>query len=366
MPSPFFSSPCRGRFLKRPFFAASPGSFLKPAFQFFLTLSSLVRRSGPGVCFFFAGAASFGFKVAGFLLLLSVLLPIPAIRAQQKAIPVHPKITGIDHLIFYSSDLKSARGFYGTKLGLNAGGSGCRETSRTCFTSNWATRQHIELEGSDSCPRGGCLKEIVFETGDARKLRSYLSAQGVKVGPISKGRNLSIRFDSQDPESHRIGFVQFPFIAIDDLPIGVHVGPPFLHAGIIVKDRPTMEHFYKDILGFRPYWHGGRTDDRDDWVSLQAPDGSDWVEFMLNVPDNADKRTLGVANHLALGVRDIQAAKAQLVKNGVALTEEPKIGRGGKWQLNVYDPDGTRIEFMEFAPVQKPCCSEYTAPHPKP
>jgi hypothetical protein len=39
---------------------------------------------------------------------------------------------------------------------------------------------------------------------------------------------------------------------------------------------------------------------------------------------------------------------------------------GGKWQMNLYDPDGTRIEFMEFTPVQKPCGSEYTAPHPKP
>ncbi len=26
----------------------------------------------------------------------------------------------------------------------------------------------------------------------------------------------------------------------------------------------------------------------------------------------------------------------------------------------------TRIELMEFTPAQKPCCSEYTGPHPKP
>jgi len=32
--------------------------------------------------------------------------------------------------------------------------------------------------------------------------------------------------------------------------------------------------------------------------------------------------------------------------------------------LNVYDPDETRVEFMEFTPVQKPCCSDYTGPHP--
>jgi hypothetical protein len=69
---------------------------------------------------------------------------------------------------------------------------------------------------------------------------------------------------------------------------------------------------------------------------------------------------------LRWGVPDIQAAREQLVKNGVHLTEEPKLGRDGKWQLNLYDPDQTRIEFMEFAPKEKPCCSEFTGPHPKP
>jgi len=44
----------------------------------------------------------------------------------------------------------------------------------------------------------------------------------------------------------------------------------------------------------------------------------------------------------------------------------PKFGREGKWQLNLYDPDGTRVELMEFTPVEKPCCSDCTGPHPKP
>jgi predicted enzyme related to lactoylglutathione lyase len=71
-------------------------------------------------------------------------------------------------------------------------------------------------------------------------------------------------------------------------------------------------------------------------------------------------------NHIALGVADIQAAKQQLVKNGASLSEEPKLGRDGKWQLNLYDPDDTRVEFMEFKPKEKPCCSEYSGTHPAP
>jgi len=87
---------------------------------------------------------------------------------------------------------------------------------------------------------------------------------------------------------------------------------------------------------------------------------------MLHVSPHADKQELGVMNHIALGVTDIQAAKAQLLKNGWKPGEEPQMGRDGKWQLNVYDPDLTRVEFMEFTPVHKPCCSEFAGPHPKP
>jgi hypothetical protein len=102
------------------------------------------------------------------------------------------------------------------------------------------------------------------------------------------------------------------------------------------------------------------------WVDMQVPEGTDWIEYMLNVAANADKRTLGVMNHIALGVPDVRAAANQLEKAGVKLTEQPKIGRDGKWQLNLYDPDDTRVELMGFTPTEKPCCAEYTGPHPKP
>jgi catechol 2,3-dioxygenase-like lactoylglutathione lyase family enzyme len=72
-------------------------------------------------------------------------------------------------------------------------------------------------------------------------------------------------------------------------------------------------------------------------------------------------------NHIALGVENIKPATERLRDDGaVPILEEPKIGRDGKWQLNLYDPDGTRVELMEFTPVKKPCCSEFTGPHPKP
>ena len=133
----------------------------------------------------------------------------------------------------------------------------------------------------------------------------------------------------------------------------------------MLSDREAMDKFYKDVLGFHVYWHGGMKEGETNWVDMQVPDGTDWIEYMLNVPSNAGKHTLGVMNHIALGVPNVRAAANQLERSGVKLTEQPKIGRDGKWQLNLYDPDETRVELMEFTPVEKPCCAEYTGPHPK-
>jgi hypothetical protein len=93
-----------------------------------------------------------------------------------------------------------------------------------------------------------------------------------------------------------------------------------------------------------------------DWVAMRVPEGTDWLEYMLNVND-PDPHRLGVMHHFSLGVPDIQAGYKLAVERGYKSSETPKIGRDGKWQYNLYDPNFTRVELMEPKPVQKPCCS---------
>jgi len=293
------------------------------------------------------------------------LLCLP-LAARDK--PSRPKITGIGHLRIYVTDLGNSRQFYAKLFGVRPNGGECDDKSGRCFTIGWGRGQRIELEHAPSSGTKNWIAEIAFATDDVEKMRSYLVARGVSASKISKytydKRIIEAHFEARDPEGHPISFIQRFAFAIDDPGFGDPWFVRILHAGLVVRDRPVEDHFYKDILGFRPYWHGGRKDDNDDWVSLQVPDGTDWVEYMLNISPDADHRTLGVMNHIALGVEDIHVTQQQLIKNGWTGTEQPKIGRGGKWQLNLYDPDNTRVEFMEFTPTQKPCCSEYTGPHP--
>ena len=133
------------------------------------------------------------------------------------------------------------------------------------------------------------------------------------------------------------------------------VSERMIHAGFIVKDREAADRFYRDILGFQLQWFGGMRDDRTDWVSMRVPEGTDWLEYMLNV-NNPTPRTRGVMNHLALGVPSTEQGYKTVTERGLN-AEKPKIGRDGKWQLNLYDPNLTRAELMEPRPVQTPCCS---------
>jgi catechol 2,3-dioxygenase-like lactoylglutathione lyase family enzyme len=272
-----------------------------------------------------------------------------------------PQISGIAFVRVSVQDLQAAISFYGGTLRLPS--LKCDRGNAKCFFVS--PLQRIEVSVSENPWKPNRIETIGIFTSDAGELRKYLVLQGQKPGELSTDSHGISSFQIQDPEHHALEFVQSHGV------LSSVAGPPpiaghIIHAGFVVNNRAAMDTFYKDILGFRLYWHGGMTDDKTQWVDMQVPDGTDWIEYMLNIPADADKHTLGVMNHIALGVPDVKAAAKALEANGVKLTEQPKIGRDGKWQLNLYDPDQTRVEFMEFTPVEKPCCAEYTGPHPKP
>jgi len=102
---------------------------------------------------------------------------------------------------------------------------------------------------------------------------------------------------------------------------------------------------------------------------MQVPEGTDWIEYILDLPANPSLAQLGSANHLAPGVVSVAELQKKLEVRGWKPEpgKNPQVlGADGKMQLDLRDPDGTRIEFMEFAPVKTPCCSPYTGPQPSP
>ena len=285
--------------------------------------------------------------------------------------PSRPPLTSVSHLAVYAADPAKSEAFYVHDLGATKQPDPENPAGARYYFS---PSQFVEVlplpAGYTSINR---LDHAAFNTADAEAMRAYLKSKGVKVpARVQSGSDGSRWFDVADPEGAGIQFVQPPANppAIAPNPLSSHI----IHVGFIIHNRTNEDAFWRGILGFRPYWFGGMRDDHPTWISLQVPDGTDWLEYMvvgtpdtLGIPPTMKAADLGVLNHFSLGVANTRDAYT-LLWNGERLqgqTAVPKIGRDAKWQLNLLDPDGTRAEIMEFHAIGKPCCSPFTAPDPE-
>ena len=304
------------------------------------------------------------------LLLSSALLCVPFRLAAQS--PGRPKITGIATVAVYASDLDKAQQFYEAFLGFPPARP---EETRSSRQYRVNASQSIQVRPLPSGETDD-LAYVAFATSDAHALRKYLLSKNVPVQGSVQARADGAQFLwVSDPEGHRIEFIQLPRRRPSLLHAGQHPRPKeqpvshhILHAGFIVHDRAAEDRFYRDVLGFRVAWYGGMVDGRTDFVDMQVPDGTDWLEYMLHSSSPPTPAVSGILNHFALGVGDIHQAADLLQQRGwhPSSRSHAQIGRDGKWQLNLFDPNGTRVELMELRPVQTPCCSPYTVPVPPP
>jgi catechol 2,3-dioxygenase-like lactoylglutathione lyase family enzyme len=298
---------------------------------------------------------------------LAIILALSALHlsASAQATPKRPRILGIDHVSFYTTAPDGVKKLYGDLLGL-APALTLEPANRSGTLRYMVGTQWIGYSPAPDPKATDRMDHVAFTTDNIGALRKYLIAQGIKVPEIQGRSDHSLYFTVNDPEAHRIEFVERGPGEVAP-PAASAVSRHMIHTGFVVYHRDAEDHFYRDILGFRPYWHGfDKPGAGDDWVALQVPDGTDWLEYMLNQPEHMDLQLTGVMNHISLGVADMKKAQALMESHGLKShgDEQAEIGKDGKWQLDVFDPDLSRVELMEFKPVQKPCCSDFTAPHP--
>ncbi len=295
-----------------------------------------------------------------------------AAAAQMPDKPLaRPRITGISHIAIYASNPAATDRFYREVLG--AVRLPDPENPKGVRYALSAT-QFIEVLPLPPDVGINRLDHTAWNTDDAEALRHYLGHKSWKVpGQLEKGADGSLWFAVKDPEGNKVEFVQPP-APLKPLAATSAIGRHIIHVGYLVHSRDVENTFYRDLLSFRPYWFGGMTEGKLDWVSQQAPDSHDWLEYMLTsdsagsgIPATVSQHELGVLDHLSIGVSSVDEAYKVLV-SGNRLTgrhdNHPHYGRDGKGQFNLYDPDGTRIELMDFHATNKPCCSPFTADDP--
>jgi catechol 2,3-dioxygenase-like lactoylglutathione lyase family enzyme len=283
-------------------------------------------------------------------------------RMAAQATPVRPKITGVASFAVKVSDLTRARAFYSGVLGLDEAFT----TKSPVGGPDLATfkineRQYVYLAPGLSGDESRLLF-VGYETDDARAMRTYLASKGVAVPdavtPDPQG-NLSLMVN--DPEGNAIQFIQYVAGSLHARSAGRflsdrRLSTEALHVGYRIHDAARLDRFYQDILGFRLMWKGGNRDTEFRWISMLVPDGTEWLEYMVDT-GTPSPRTLGIWNHLAFGTLDQQAVARAVVARGYQGQAQPKIGRDGRWLMDLTDPDLTRVEFMIRKPVETPCCS---------
>ena len=303
----------------------------------------------------------------------AVLLSTVTLNAIAQSASARPKITGISHLAVYTSDPAATDHYYVNLLG---GSKMADPENAQGVIYAFGPAQYIEVLPLPANAGINRLDHIAFNTANADALRKYLAAKGWKVPDyVNHGTDESRWFAVQDPEGNKVEFVQ-----VSDKPAPVNapnaIGHHIIHVGILVHDRAAEDKFYRELLGFKPYWFGGMQEGKVDWVSQQVPNGHDWLEYMVagspsgtGIPADMSQQTLGVLDHFSIGETSVDTA-FNVLKSGNRLDcrhdEGTKIGRDGKGQFNLYDPDGIRLELMNWHATEKPCCSSFTADDPTP
>jgi lactoylglutathione lyase len=265
----------------------------------------------------------------------------------QPAQPARPPVFGISHVAIQVSDLAKARAFYGELLGFAE--QAPRRDHSAIFVVN--DRQRRIVRDGLPASRDERFLGLAFET-ELATMRTRLAERRITVSaPRDDAEAGGTRIDVADPDGHPLVFVEHK--EANEIPASAdrRISRRILHAGLTIKDPVAADRFYKDVLGFAEIWRGGRPEGTISWINMRVPDGTDYLEYMLYPAAPPTRRQLGSAHHVALMVPDIQQAletvRARTNPGDPNHTASPNIGVNNRWQLNVFDPDGTRVEFME-------------------
>jgi lactoylglutathione lyase len=310
-----------------------------------------------------------------FAIAATLLLAASSVRAQDAA-PQRPRITGISHVGYFVSDLPKAIAFWHDFLGFDEYSTLPKKDStdtRIAFIKI-NDHQHIELFNEAPTSPPNMMSHLCFTVDNVEQMRTYLRSKGfnVKPGDGGKTKEGDYAFEIKDPDGMLVEFIQ-------GLPGGVEaqaagkfepatrISDKIYHLGFLVGNSQKSIDFYGKILGFTETWRGGANPAELSWINMKVPDGDDYVEFMLykNAPSK-----FGTKNHISLSVPDIDKAVAELKSRPAFKTYGKDLtiatGVNQKRQVNLYDPDETRVELMEpFTVTGKPTPSS-TAPPPPP
>jgi len=115
------------------------------------------------------------------------------------------------------------------------------------------------------------------------------------------------------------------------------------HVGISVKDLGESVHFYTQTMGFREAFAVKDKDGKPVLTYLQI-NRDTFLELLPSAPD----RPVGL-NHIGIWPDEFNTTVTALRERGVKV-EDPRTGSTKSIITNLYDPNGARLELVDFPP----------------
>ncbi len=115
------------------------------------------------------------------------------------------------------------------------------------------------------------------------------------------------------------------------------------HVCLGARDLMAAERFYVQQLGMELAFEFFRGDER---IGFYVRAGADtYIEIFADGQAEASDRP--PIKHFCLEVADLEAVIASLAERGVEVTDH-KLGADNAWQAWITDPNGIRIELMQY------------------
>lgn len=226
-----------------------------------------------------------------------------------------------------------------------------------------------------------------YEVKNIEKLRDKLVAAGVHLDAdvhtsLDGAREMTVH----DPDGNEVQFTEYPpkdkARIMMEKDAAHHVCSEVSYTTQVafqVQDEINMEQFYCRGLGLKKVMtltygelaqamSGSGMVDETTLMGMRMMGAQPWLDYIEVAPHQyielfhtagrqlKEDRDLSDAygyQHFCLEVSDIHAAYDAVVWNGITPDTEVRMGADGSYQFWLTDPDGNRLELMEYAPGAK-------------
>lgn len=118
------------------------------------------------------------------------------------------------------------------------------------------------------------------------------------------------------------------------------VGVP--HLAVYAKDIDRSRAFYRDFLGFEePFGGNGKLGG----LTYFKINDRQYLKLVPETRSDSDR-----LSHISLETENVEAMRNYLVSRGIAVPDKPKKDATGNLVLNVKDPEGHTVEFVQYLP----------------